>query len=142
MPSLNKTNKGGLCVSVTFTDAEERKIYNLIRKLGLTYAEAEQVVLDDKAIEKGEKLFELTEEQKKVVKKMTNYDSKNLKKETKRMTNRTKNATKGAIIAEIAQFLAENGYENVEITNKERQIALKVGEIAFELTLVQKRAKK
>jgi glycine cleavage system regulatory protein len=129
-------------MSVTFTDAEERKIYNLIRKLGLTYAEAEQVVLDDKAIEKGEKLFELTEEQKKVVKKMTNYDSKNLKKETKRMTNRTKNATKGAIIAEIAQFLAEKGYEMVEITNKERQIAFKNGENDYELTLVQKRKPK
>jgi hypothetical protein len=132
-------------MSVTFTDAEERKIYNLIRKLGLTYAEAEQVVLDDKAIEKGEKLFELTEEQKKVVKKMTNYDSKNLKKETKRMTNRTKNATKGAIIAEIVQFLSENSQfsiENVEIINEERQFGFKIGENAYEITLTQKRKPK
>jgi hypothetical protein len=30
----------------------------------------------------------------------------------------------------------------VEITNKERQIALKVGENAFEITLVQKRKPK
>lgn len=132
-------------MSVTFTDAEERKIYNLIRKLGLTYAEAEQVVMDDKAIEKGEKLFELTEEQKKVVKKMTNYDSKNLKKESKRMTNRTKNATKGAIIAEIVQFLSENSQfsiENVEIINEERQFGFKIDENAYEITLTQKRKPK
>ena len=32
--------------------------------------------------------------------------------------------------------------ENIEITNKERQIAFKIGEDMFELTLVQKRKPK
>lgn len=128
-----------------FTDAEERKIYNLIRKLGLSYQEAEAVVLDDKAIDKGEKLFELTEEQKKVAKKMTNFDTKNIKNDQKRTVNRAKNATKGAIIAEIAQFLSENSQfsiENLEIINEERQFSFKIGENAYEITLTQKRKPK
>lgn len=128
-----------------FTDAEERKIYNLIRKLGLSYQEAEAVVLDDKAIDKGEKLFELTEEQKKVAKKMTNFDTKNIKNDQKRTVNRAKNATKGAIIAEIVQFLSENSQfsiENVEIINEERQFGFKIGENAYEITLTQKRKPK
>lgn len=128
-----------------FTDAEEKKIYNLIRKLGLSYQEAEAVVLDDKAIDKGEKLFELTEEQKKVAKKMTNFDTKNIKNDQKRTVNRAKNATKGAIIAEIAQFLSENSQfsiENLEIINEERQFGFKIGENAYEITLTQKRKPK
>lgn len=128
-----------------FTDAEEKKIYNLIRKLGLSYQEAEAVVLDDKAIDKGEKLFELTEEQKKVAKKMSNFDTKNIKNGQKRIVNRAKNATKGAIIAEIVQFLSENSQfsiENVEIINEERQFGFKIGENAYEITLTQKRKPK
>jgi hypothetical protein len=45
----------------------------------------------------------------------------------------------------LATILTENGdfcAENVEITNKERQIAFTVGDTAFELTLVQKRKPK
>jgi hypothetical protein len=38
--------------------------------------------------------------------------------------------------------LTEKGYEMVEITNKERQIAFKVGENDYEFTLVQKRKPK
>ena len=55
------------------------------------------------------------------------------------------NPTKANIIALLATILTENGdfcAENVEITNKERQIAFVVGENAFELTLVQKRKPK
>jgi hypothetical protein len=58
---------------------------------------------------------------------------------------RKENATKGSIIAEIAQFLGENvqlSCELVEITNKERQIAFRIGENDYELTLVQKRKPK
>ena len=59
--------------------------------------------------------------------------------------SRKENPTKAGIIAEIAKFLeenSENACENVEITNKERQIAFKIGENCYELTLVQKRKPK
>ena len=58
---------------------------------------------------------------------------------------RKENPTKASLIAEIADFLqknSENAIENCEITNKERQIAFKIGENSFELTLVQKRKPK
>ena len=58
---------------------------------------------------------------------------------------RKPNATKGGIIAELAQFLTENSgfsVENLQITNKERQIAFEIGGEKYELTLVQKRKPK
>ena len=58
---------------------------------------------------------------------------------------RKANPTTGGIIAELAKFLSDSSEfatESVEITNKERQIAFKIGEDAFELTLVQKRKPK
>lgn len=118
-----------------------------LRKLGLTDAEIAEVLADDKKIDKGEKLFELTDEQKKVAKKMTSSDTKTKKTaptvykfEQKKTVK--ENPTKEGIIAEIAGFLAENGYDSVEITNKTRQIAFKIGEDAYEITLIAKRKPK
>jgi hypothetical protein len=123
--------KGGMSMA-------ESQIERIMRGLKCTEAEAIEIARADKEIDKGAKMpFDLSAEAKKYAKTGTRTTNGG-KVERKRKEN----PTKGAIIAEIAQFLAENGYESVEITNKERQIALKVGEIAFELTLVQKRAKK
>lgn len=124
------------------------QVEKLMRNLGISEDEALQVIADDKAIDKGEKLFELSEEQKKVAKKMTNFDSKNRKKPIvvgSKSTKRKENATKGGIIAELTQFLTENSQfsiENLEILNAERQISFKIGEDTFELTLTQKRKPK
>lgn len=125
--------------------AENAQIVAL-RKLGLTDEEITEVLADDKKVDRGEKLWELTDEQKKVAKAMTVSDTKTKKAPTvykfEKKTNRKENTTKSAIIAEIANFLNEKGYDLVEITNKERQIAFKVGENDYELTLVQKRKPK
>ena len=59
--------------------------------------------------------------------------------------SRKENPTKASIISELAKFLehdSENACVEVNITNKERQIAFKIGENAYELTLVQKRKPK
>lgn len=120
----------------------ESQIERIMRGLKCTEAEAIEIAKADKEIDRGAKMsFDLSAEAEKVAKKYAKTGTRNTSGE-KIERKRKENPTKGAIIAEIAQFLAENGYESVEITNKERQIALKVGEIAFELTLVQKRAKK
>lgn len=121
-----------------------------LRKIGLTEEEIAEVIATDKAIDKGADPFPLTEEQKKVVKKMTNSDTKTKKTaptvyKFEQKKTRKENATKGGIIAEIAQFLSENSQFSpnlVEITNKERQIAFRIGENDYELTLVQKRKPK
>lgn len=50
------------------------QIEKLMEKLDLTEDEAKQLILDDKAIDKGEKLFELSQEGKQVEKQMRQAD--------------------------------------------------------------------
>jgi hypothetical protein len=85
--------------------------------------------------------FDLAPEAEKQAKKYANTGTRQTNGQ-KTERKRKENPTKATIIAEIAQFLAEKGYEMVEITNKERQIAFKNGENDYELTLVQKRKPK
>ena len=123
-----------------------------MKKLGMTDAEIAQLIQDDAKIEKGEKMpFDLTDEQMKESKKYTKSTTKRKAPPNYKLDNqegkrsRKENPTKGAIITEIAKFLeenSENACENVEITNKERQISFKIGENCYELTLVQKRKPK
>lgn len=120
----------------------DKQIEKLMKLLKISEEEAIQLVADDKAIDRGERMsFDLSKEQEKQAKKYANVGEKTKKTERKAPV-RKENATKSTIIAEIFAFLAEKGYEMVEITNKERQIAFKVGENDYELTLVQKRKAK
>lgn len=122
--------------------AESQK-EKLMRLLGCSEAEADDIIASDKAIDKGEKVdFDLTPEQQREVKKYRAVGTRKTDKTQPSERKRKENPTKATVIAEIAQFLTENGYESVEITNKERQIAFKVGENAYEFTLVQKRKPK
>ncbi len=120
----------------------DKQIEKLMKLLKISEEEAIQLVADDRAIDRGERMsFDLSKEQEKQAKKYANVGEKTKKTERKAPV-RKENATKSTIIAEISAFLAEKGYEMVEITNKERQIAFKVGENDYELTLVQKRKAK
>ena len=117
----------------------------LMQKLGCTEEEALQIIEDDKRIDKGEKLFELTAEQKKVAKQATSTGTKKHTTYKFDKKSRKENPIKQQIIEEIFKFITENAEfsaESVEILNKERQIAFKVGENDYELTLVQKRKAK
>lgn len=123
-----------------------------MRKLGWTDEEIADVIAYDNAVEKGQKTeHDLTDTQQKIAKEYTKADRKKNAPTVYKLDNtdgkrsRKENPTKGGIIAEIAQFLAENSQfavENVDITNKERQIAFKIGDNSYELTLVQKRKPK
>ena len=120
----------------------ESQIERIMNGLRCSREEAEQILADDKAIDRGERMsFDLDKETEKQAKKWANTGTRQIASE-KTERKRKENPTKASIIAEIANFLTEKGYEKVEITNKERQIALKVGENAFELTLIQKRQPK
>ena len=117
----------------------------IMQNLGLTSEEADQLLADDKAIDKGEKMpFDLTAEQQKVAKTFTVSTTKTKKAPTvyKFERKKTENVPKAEIIAKIEQLLTESGYENVKILNKERQIAFTNGENDFEITLTQKRKPK
>ena len=122
-----------------------------MKRLGMTDAEISDVIASDNAIDKGEKMpFDLTPEQEKEAKKYTKAGTRKAPTvykmdNTDGKRSRKENPTKAGIIAELAKFLtenSENACEMVEITNKERQIAFKIGENAYELTLVQKRKPK
>lgn len=118
------------------------RVAELMAQLKCTKEEALEIIECDKAIDRGERVyFDLSPEAEKEAKKYANTGTRKTSG-TKTERKRKENPTKATVIAELAQFLAENGYEMVEITNKERQIAFKVGENAYELTLVQKRKPK
>ena len=121
----------------------------IMRILDVSEAGAEEILQADKAIDRGKRMdFDLDPETEKMAKKMANAGTR--KKPTvynfdTSKRQRKENPTKAGIIAELAKFLteqSENACENVNITNKERQIAFTVGENSYELTLVQKRKPK
>jgi hypothetical protein len=118
------------------------KVAELMVQLKCTREEALEIIECDKAIDRGERVyFDLDPQAEKQAKKYANTGTRQTNGQ-KTERKRKENPTKATIIAEISEFLTEKGYEMVEITNKERQIAFKVGENAYELTLVQKRKPK
>ena len=128
------------------TQKDMELIKHHMKVLDIPEAEAIQLVMDDKAVDKGEKLFELSAEQKKVAKK---YAGTGTKKRTVYKFDTAKkkkeNPVKQKIITEIERFLNENSEicaENVQIINAERQIFFQIGSNDYELTLVQKRKTK
>lgn len=129
--------------------AKERKkaekVAEIMRLLECTEEEALDVVETDEIIDKGGRTkYDLSIEEEKQALKMSAVNDRKAKDQTNNMRGkvRAENPTKAQIIASLADFLTENGKENVKITNKERMIAFSVGETNFELTLVQKRAPK
>lgn len=126
-----------------------QQIANLMRVLGITEEEAKQVIADDKAIDRGERMpFDLPPDKEKEAKKMANCGTRKAPTVYNFDTSKKKrkeNPTKSGIIAEIAKFLeenSENACQNVTITNAERQITFTIGENSYEFTLVQKRKPK
>ena len=131
---------------MVLTPEDKRKVQNCMI-LGMTEKEALDVVMCDHEIDKGiPQEFDLDPEKEKMAKKFANATTK--KKPTAynfSQRERKANPTKAGIIAELADFLTNesaNSCAEVEITNKERQIAFTVGDQKYELTLVAKRTPK
>ena len=123
------------------------KVKEIMRLLDCTEEEALDVIRTDEIIDKGGRTeYDLPIAEEKAALKIGRIDERKAKSaDNKSGKVRAENPTKSGIIAEIAEFLTEKSQfacENVEITNKERQIAFKIGENAYEITLVQKRKPK
>ena len=123
------------------------KVKEIMRLLDCTEEEALDVIRTDEIIDKGGRTeYDLPIAEEKAALKIGRIDERKAKSaDNKRGKARAENPTESGIIAEIAEFLTEKSHfacENVEITNKERQIAFKIGENAYEFTLVQKRKPK
>ena len=123
----------------------------IMEALHCTEAEAEQIMADDKEIDRGKPMpFDLDKEHEAIAKKYTKTGTRKTPTaykldNTGGKRSRKENPTKASIISELAKFLehdSENACVEVDITNKERQIAFKIGENSYELTLVQKRKPK
>ena len=124
---------------------DEKRIAMLMKKLDITREEALELEGYDADVNKGKKTqYDLTPEQEKVAKKMTHVTEYAKSASVKR--ERKPNELKEAIVAELANYLAEEAqgqvYEDVIITNKSRMIAFSVNGKRFELALVEKREPK
>ena len=99
----------------------EEKIKSLMENLGCDYETAKQVVLDDERIDKGEKLFEQTAEQKANSKKYRQGDRKpTVYKLDKR--ERKADADKRQLIALLCASVGEVADNEPTVINIERQI--------------------
>lgn len=120
----------------------ETQVDRIMKNLRCSREEAESILAEDKKIDRGERVdFDLTAEQHKQAMKNANAGTRTTK-EGKTARKAPENPTKEGVITALSQFLTENGYNSVEITNKTRQIAFKIGEDAYELTLIAKRKPK
>ena len=118
------------------------EIQKLMKTLGCTKEEALEILEADKAIDKGEKLFELSPEQEKEAKKargtgtkkptVYNFDT------TKR--KRKENPDKQELMKIFAEAL-KNVSNTVEMINSERELTFNYNGVGYKLTLAVPRVK-
>ena len=122
----------------------EKRVDELVESLGCSIFEAEQILADDKTIDKGGRTeFDLSKEDEKKALKYANVKTKK-KPMIPNLTKREKkpDPTKEGVIQKIFEYLVENGYENCEILNKTKLIGFKIGEDNYEFNLIRKRKPK
>lgn len=122
----------------------EKRVEEMVNLLGCSLFEAEQIIADDKKIDKGQEVdFGLTKEEEKKALKLANV-KEHKKPAVYKFDKRERKAdtTKEGVIQAVFDFLVENGYENVEITNKSKLISFKIAEDNYEFNLIRKRKPK
>lgn len=110
-------------------------IDKLMKNLGISEAEARQLIADDKAIDQGEKLFELTPEQAKASKSARQVSRTPT---TYNFTKRERKADndKRCLINILASALCvEDEVTDLEVTNQEREMIFKFGGRKFKIVL-------
>ena len=99
----------------------EEKIKSLMKALECTREEALEIIADDEAIDKGEKLFELSAEQKKASKQA-------------RQSSRKVDTDKQTLFKILLDTFGEIG-DNLEIINQDRELEFKFNERKFKIVL-------
>jgi flagellar capping protein FliD len=114
----------------------DNQVEKLMQALGITEEEALQVIADDKAIDKGEKLFELSDEQKKASKSVRQGDRKpTVYKFDTSKRKRPENVGKKTLIETIQNALTEVGADGMEVTNPERELNFTVDGVKYKVVL-------
>ena len=106
-----------------------------MRKLGMSEEEIADILETDKRIDKGEKLFELSADQKQAEKKMRQADRKPTVydfSKRERKPNDSKRAIISALV-ECAENLADNG--SVDVTNIEREFLFTANGVKYKVVL-------
>ena len=110
---------------------DETHIDKLMKTLDITREEALQLIEDDKAIDRGAKMFDLDPELEKASKRARQAPRTTTPTPTKR--TKKEDIDKGYLISEIVKALAE--CDKVEITNPERQIDFEFSGRKFRIVL-------
>ena len=110
----------------------EERIKNLMKALVCTREEALEIIADDEAIDKGEKLFELSAEQKKASKQARQSSRKVTEKKAKR--ERKVDTDKQTLFKILIDTFGEIG-DNLEIINQDRELEFKFNERKFKIVL-------
>lgn len=114
---------------------DEKLIQFYMKILGISRDEAIQLIEDDRRIDKGEKLFELTAEQKQAAKKARQADRKpTVYKFDTSKRKRPANESKRLLIDTLKQALESIG-ASVEVTNIEREMVLMFEDTKYKVVL-------
>lgn len=112
---------------------DEKKIAHFMKALDITREDAIQLIEDDKAIDKGAKMFELSPELEKGAKKARQADrkpnSKTVKREHKAKPEKTQ------ICLSMMNGLKQLGIEDFNITNEEREFLFTHNDVKYKVTL-------
>lgn len=122
----------------------EKRINELMVALKCTRDEALDIIEQDKIIDKGGRTyFDFDKAKEKEAIKMSRTGTRKTptvydfsKRERKADT------TKEGVIQQIADFLTENGYVDVEIVNKSKLITFKIGTDTYKFDLIRQRQPK
>jgi hypothetical protein len=109
----------------------EEKIAKLMKSLNISREEAIELMEEDKAIDRGEKLYELPKELQAGAKKARQADRK--KTETKR--EKKPKPEKEEICAAMMDGLRELGVGEFEILNAEREFIFHKDGVKYKVTL-------
>lgn len=112
----------------------------LIRKhmdlLGISREDAIQLIEDDRKIDKGEKLFELSKEQEKAAKEARQVSRKpTVYKFDTTKRKRAENVDKRDLIEVIRKALEDAGCTSIDVTNIEREICFQSADVRYKVVL-------
>ena len=114
-----------------------KEVEKLMKSLDITEQEALQLIEDDRRIDKGEKLFELTKEQQKASKDARATGTKKSTVYKFDTTKKTKKANpqKADLIQCVKGALEGFGVNRLEVTNAEREMVFFVGDTKYKIVL-------
>lgn len=112
----------------------------LVRKhmdlLGISREDAIQLIEDDRKIDKGEKLFELSKEQEKAAKEARQVSRKpTVYKFDTTKRKRAENVGKRDLIEVIRKALEDAGCTSIDVTNIEREICFQSADVRYKVVL-------